>query len=99
MNAKRIIYKELCDDLNRPEISILLGARQVGKTYLLKKIEKFAKVSGKTTAYFNLEIPDDLLKFSGSESDTFRFLTNVAEVVFIDEFHYLIRLCLIVIVM
>ncbi len=89
MKAKRIIYKKLCDDLNRPEISILLGARQVGKTHLLKEVEKFARKSGKTTAYFNLEIPDDLLQFTGSESESFHFLTTIAEVIFIDEFHYL----------
>ena len=89
MDAKRLIYKKLCDDLDKPEISILLGARQVGKTYLLKKLEKFTRQSGKTTAYFNLEIPDDLLAFTGSESDTFRFLTTTAQVLFIDEFHYL----------
>jgi len=89
MDAKRLSYKKLCDDLDKPEISILLGARQVGKTYLLKKLEKFAGQSGKTTAYFNLEIPDDLLAFTGSESDTFRFLTTTAQVLFIDEFHYL----------
>lgn len=89
MNAKRLIYNKLCDDLDKPEISILLGARQVGKTYLLKKIEKFARQSGKTTAYFNLEIPDDLLAFAGTESETFRFLTTTAQVIFIDEFHYL----------
>lgn len=89
MDAKRIVYNKLCDDLDKPEISILLGARQVGKTYLLRKIEEFARKSGKTTAYFNLEIPDDLLKFTGSESDTFHFLTTTAQVLFIDEFHYL----------
>ncbi|MCK5654795.1 MAG: ATP-binding protein [Candidatus Aureabacteria bacterium] len=89
MDAKRIIYNKLCDDLDKPEISILLGARQVGKTYLLRKVEEFARKSGKTTAYFNLEIPDDLLKFTGSESDTFHFLTTAAQVLFIDEFHYL----------
>ena len=89
MDAKRLIYNKLCDDLNRPEISILLGPRQVGKTYLLKKIKNFAEKSGKTTAYFNLELPDHLLKFTGSESDTFRFLTTTADVIFIDEFHYL----------
>ncbi|MEA3305468.1 MAG: ATP-binding protein [Candidatus Omnitrophota bacterium] len=89
MDAKRIIYNKLRDDLDKPEISILLGARQVGKTYLLRKIEEFARKSGKTTAYFNLEIPDDLLKFTGSESDTFHFLTTTAQVLFIDEFHYL----------
>ena len=89
MDAKRIIYNKLCDDLDKPEISILLGARQVGKPYLLRKVEEFARKSGKTTAYFNLEIPDDLLKFTGSESDTFHFLTTAAQVLFIDEFHYL----------
>lgn len=89
MDAKRLIYSALCSDLRRLEITILLGARQVGKTYLLSKVCEFAEKSGKRTAYFNLELPDDILQFTGSESDVFRFLTTVADVVFIDEFHYL----------
>lgn len=89
MIAKRIIYNELCNDLNRKEISILLGARQVGKTFLLRELENFLKGIGKKTAYYNLEIPSDLLKFKGSEEDVFRMLTETADVILLDEFHYL----------
>lgn len=87
--ANRIIFKELCDDLLRNHITILLGARQVGKTYLMKELEVFAKAQGKSTAYFNLEIPADIVKFKGSEEDIFKILSGTADVIFLDEFHYL----------
>ncbi|MBI1883562.1 MAG: ATP-binding protein [Chlamydiae bacterium] len=89
MNVNRFALKELCLDLSRPEITFLVGARQVGKTYLMKEVEAFARSQGKKTVYFNLEIPSDLLKFAGSEEDIFKTLTTSAEVVFLDEFHYL----------
>lgn len=89
MNVNRLIFKELCDDLERPEITILLGARQVGKTYLLKQLESYARAKGKKTAYFNLEIPSDILKFRGSEEDIFKLLSQSGDVIFLDEFHYL----------
>lgn len=89
MIAKRIIYNELCHDLKRKEITILLGARQVGKTFLLKELEKFVRESSKRIAYYNLEIPGDLLKFRGSEEEIFKMLTETADIVLLDEFHYL----------
>lgn len=89
MNAKRIIFNDLCNDLNQSEITILLGARQVGKTFLLRETEAFARRSGKKTAYFNLEIPSDILKFTGSEEEIFNILTTSGNVIFLDEFHYL----------
>lgn len=89
MIAKRIVYNELQNDLKRPEITILLGARQVGKTFLLKEIEKSLKREGKKTVYYNLEIPNDLLKFKGSEEEIFETLTKSADVILLDEFHYL----------
>ena len=89
MIAKRIVYNELCNDLKKPEITILLGARQVGKTFLLKELEKFLKKEGKKTAYYNLEIPNDLLKFKGREEEIFEMLTQTADVILLDEFHYL----------
>ncbi len=33
MKVNRFVWKELWNDLKRPEITILLGARQVGKAY------------------------------------------------------------------
>src|SRR3989338_2988537 len=89
MIAKRIVYNELYNDLKRHEITILLGARQVGKTFLLKEIEKSLKTEGKKTVYYNLEIPNDLLKFKGSEKAIFETLTTTADVILLDEFHYL----------
>jgi predicted AAA+ superfamily ATPase len=56
MKIKRSIYKPLADDLNRPEVSIILGLRQAGKTFLLKELEGDAKARGLRTAkvmYFN----------------------------------------------
>ena len=89
MKANRLVFKELCHDFNSPEVTILLGARQVGKTYLLRELESYAQSLGKKTAYFNLELPSDLLQFKGSEEDLFRILTTSADIVFLDEFHYL----------
>jgi len=89
MKVNRFIWNELWNDLKRPEITILLGARQVGKTFLLKQLEKSLQGSGKKAAYYNLEIPGDLLKFTGSEQDIFQMLTRTSDVVLLDEFHYL----------
>jgi predicted AAA+ superfamily ATPase len=33
MKIKRSIYKQLADDLNRSEVSIILGPRQVGRQF------------------------------------------------------------------
>lgn len=89
MDIKRSLFNELCDDLTDRRCSILVGARQVGKTYLLKKIEKEARSRGLTTAYFDLEIPSDTIKFNAPEVELFDLLTKSADIVLLDEFHYL----------
>lgn len=43
MDIKRDITAKLYTDLSEKHIIILIGARQVGKTYLLKKIEEEAR--------------------------------------------------------
>jgi len=59
---KRDIYKNLIEWKNNPARKplILKGARQVGKTYILKE---FGKKEFKNTAYFNFEENPDLRKF------------------------------------
>jgi len=89
MNIKRNIFNKLYSEISEPEISILLGARQVGKTTILKQLADRAKKDGYSTAYFNLESSIDLSKLSGSDKDVVKAITSSAEVVFIDEFHYL----------
>ncbi len=89
MEIKRNIFKTLSDDIFSKEISILIGARQVGKTFLLKKIKSEAQKKGLKTRYFDLEIPSDIIKFNTKETEIFDLLTGDVDVVFIDEFHYL----------
>jgi predicted AAA+ superfamily ATPase len=57
MIIKRNILKQLRQELTQPEILILLGPRQVGKTTLLKMLEEFCRQKGRKTAFFDLEQP------------------------------------------
>ncbi len=89
MEIDRTVLPDLIEELKRREISILLGPRQVGKTFLLRKLERAAKARGMSTSYFDLELPHELRLFNKSDDDLFQMLTHSGDVVFIDEFHYL----------
>ena len=90
MKIKRSIFNKLSVNLFKPDILILLGARQVGKSTLMEDLIKLAKKKNLTYKTFNLELPGDLLFFSKSESDLFNELTKDSNtILFIDEFHYL----------
>lgn len=84
MAFRRAIYKELLNDADDSRISILVGARQVGKTYLMKKLAGDLKHDH----YFNLEFSDQLRLFNASESEIILLLQNSGSNIFIDEFHY-----------
>lgn len=43
---KRFIINKLQQELTQPEILILLGPRQVGKTTLLRMLEDYARLRG-----------------------------------------------------
>lgn len=75
--------------MSEPFISILLGARQVGKSTILRQLEEQAKKSSFTTAFYDLEQPSDLNRLSGTDQEIIQELTSGARVIFIDEFHYL----------
>ena len=59
---KRNIFNRLQEELVQPEILILLGARQVGKTTLLFELEKIAEKQGASVVFYDLEQPEDLQK-------------------------------------
>lgn len=90
MNINRIVYKELSSEISKPFISILIGPRQVGKTFLMRRLEEECRGSGLKTLFHNLEDPDDLRSLSGDEEQLIRQLKNAdAHALFLDEFHYL----------
>lgn len=88
MKIKREIYAKLLKELNEPEILILTGARQVGKTFLLNELEKHVKLKNKRTQYFNLELPKDSLIFNKDTVELYDLLTTKTDYLFIDEFQY-----------
>ncbi len=85
----RFILKMLQDEISQPEINILLGARQVGKTTLLREIEKHAIQKKLKTIFFDLEQPETLAKFNQSDSEIIDRLKTAGQVIFIDEFQFL----------
>lgn len=86
---KRLIFKQLQEELDRPEINILLGPRQVGKTTLLRELEKRAKEAGRRTCFFDLEQPTTLAEFNRSDAEIIKKIESSGQVVFIDEFQYI----------
>ena len=89
MEIIRNIQDSLHNDINENYITILIGARQVGKTFLLNKINKFAKNNKFKTAFFDLEQPHILNIFNQDDEKIINLLTNSGDIVFLDEFHYL----------
>ena len=89
MHISRAIYPDIVSELKRKETVILLGARQVGKTYLLKWLKKDLDQKKILSVFFNLEDPQTLRLFNQSDEKLFHLLTHSGKVVFVDEFHYL----------
>lgn len=89
MDIAREAYGKLLGELGDPAVSIVAGARQVGKTYLLKKLLAAAAGRGRKVSYYNLEMPSDLRQFAGSDETVLAKLLSSGHAVFIDEFHYL----------
>jgi len=64
MVINRLILSQLQDEMTQPEVNILLGQRQVGKTTLLHMLESYAQGKGYKTAFFDLEQPQVLADFN-----------------------------------
>ncbi len=90
MKINRVIFKELANEISKPFISILIGPRQVGKTFLMRQLEEECRLKGLKALFHNLEDPDDLRSFIGDEEQLIRQLKSInTDVLFLDEFHYL----------
>lgn len=84
----RNILNKLQQELTQPEIIILLGPRQVGKTTLLRILENYAKQKGLKAAFFDLEQPQILADFNRPDKEIAQIISGAGEVIFIDEFQY-----------
>jgi len=84
----RKTYSELKKHLIKPEISLILGPRQSGKTTIMKELQQEIKNSGKLSAFFNLDIIEDRQFFETQHNLLDRIKKEIGPkpaVVFIDE--------------
>lgn len=88
---KRYLYYELIDHIPKKEFSILMGARQTGKSTILRQIEAYCKRDDIPHLYLNLENKTILTELDQHPLNVFRFLPEVKNrmVVLIDEVQYL----------
>ena len=88
MKIKRKFYQKIAGHLSAKEITVLTGARQVGKTTLLKALKSDLEKQGRPTAFFNLDIYSDKVYFKNQEVFLQKLKLEFGEspaVVFIDE--------------
>ena len=84
--ARKYLYSE--------ETLIFTGARQVGKTVILKTLKSDLEKREKKHIFFNLEDPDYLKLLDESPKNLFKivpFSNNIKTYVFIDEIQYLAK--------
>ncbi|MEQ1747356.1 MAG: ATP-binding protein [Saprospiraceae bacterium] len=85
-------YHELLAHLPKRELTVLIGARQTGKSTLLKQLAEALTASGETVVSLNLERRDVLLDLNQSPEHIFKYLpagSNRRSVALIDEVQYL----------
>lgn len=74
------------------EVLLFVGARQVGKTTILKQIRDELEDRGETTFWLNLEDPEYLAELNKTPRNLFKIFpidTTKRAVIFIDEIQYL----------
>ena len=88
---KRNLFTTLQNHLDKKEFTILTGARQTGKSTLLKQLEEDCKQSGIPTVFLNLENKSILAELNKSPLALLHFLPESTQriIVFIDEIQYL----------
>lgn len=92
MSTERDITKKAKRYLDSDEVLLFIGARQAGKTTILKQLQRHLKEDGKPTNFINLEDPDYLKLLNESPKNLFKifaFDLSVKNFIFIDEIQYL----------
>jgi len=85
---KRNIKNRIVKSLDLREVSIVIGARQIGKTTILKEIIADLRSLGNKVLYFNLDIEDDSKHFSTQQQLLNKIELEVGQekaYIFIDE--------------
>lgn len=85
-------YHELLVHLPRREMTVLIGARQTGKSTLLRQLSDTLTTSGETVLMLNLERKDILVDLNAAPENLFKYLPGRSDkrvFALIDEIQYL----------
>ena len=85
---KRKIFNEIKNHLDKKEISLIVGPRQVGKTTIMNEIKKYLDKEGKKSIFLSLDYELDSVFFKSQEELLRKIKLNLGEdggFVFIDE--------------
>lgn len=88
MDIPRTILPTLVAELDKPFVSVLMGTRQVGKSWLLRKLLDLSRKNEVPASLFDLEDPLTLRKFNNDDAGIIELLAGAGKLVFIDEFQY-----------
>ncbi len=94
IGIKRDLTEKLIGYLDVPEVLLLVGARQTGKTTILRQLEAIIKEKGQTCFFLTLEDPDYLQLLNQSPKNLlqiFPFPSKKRVFVLMDEIQYLKR--------
>lgn len=88
---RRKLFENLLDHLKKDEATLLIGARQTGKSTLLRDLEGESKKEKISTVFINLENKDLLAELNLSPLNLLAFAPNPEEktIFFLDEIQYL----------
>ena len=90
--VQRKKYIEIVKHLSKKEFTILIGARQIGKSTLLKQLFEDLNQKGETVYFLNLDRKEILDELDESPENLFKICplqTDKKIIVFIDEIQYL----------
>jgi hypothetical protein len=66
-HIKREMLEKVEDHLEKDEISLIVGARQVGKTTLMQQLERDLEGDGENTLYLSMDIQEDKTHFESQQ--------------------------------
>ena len=92
MILKRKQYESLKAHIPQKEFTVLIGARQTGKSTILRQLSAELLEEGEEVVFLNLERKDILLLLDQSPENIFRFIPTTSHkrvIVLIDEIQYL----------
>lgn len=67
MVIKRSLYPQILAHLEKPEITLITGPRQCGKTFLMKLLIENLQKKGRKTLFLNLDLEEDKKYFSNQK--------------------------------